>query len=203
MGQMFRPMIDQMMGGSATPPTSFMPQQQQPTPTPAPQPQPQPQPRVQPQPQSQPFNNNPSAASNPYASMMGGNNSPFGGMDINAMMQNPAVQQMANQLLQSGNMNDILSSMGGSGGMPDLNSMMQNPAIQQMASQFMNSNPNMFGNNNPYGGSFGGFGNQSAYQAPQQPAYQAPKPAPQPKPLDDNSINRYKVSNVPQVVKYV
>ena len=46
--------------------------------------------------------------SNPFAGLgMGGPGSPFGGMDIGAMLNNPALMQMASNLMQDPNMQNL------------------------------------------------------------------------------------------------
>lgn len=45
---------------------------------------------------------------NPFAGLgMGGPGSPFGGMDIGAMLNNPALMQMASNLMQDPNMQNL------------------------------------------------------------------------------------------------
>jgi len=78
------------------------------------------------------------------ASMFGGGGAGGGGMpDIGAMMQNPMMRQMAQNMMSNPNMmsnlmnnprlREMASSFGGGGGgMPDIGAMMQDPSIAEM-----------------------------------------------------------------------
>ncbi|KAG0164441.1 hypothetical protein DFQ28_009115 [Apophysomyces sp. BC1034] len=83
-----------------------------------------------------------------------------GGMpDISAMLNNPALMSMAQQMMQSGALDNLMNNpnmarmaqqmMGGGGGAGGLAEMMRNPEMMDMARQFMggnNANPNNDGN---------------------------------------------------------
>ncbi|KAF2019139.1 TPR-like protein [Aaosphaeria arxii CBS 175.79] len=95
------------------------------------------------------------------ASMLGGGGGGGGGMpDFSAMMNNPMMRQMAQNLMSNPDaMNNLLSNpriaemaerfggggrggggaggAGGGGGMPDLSAMMNDPSIAEMARNFM------------------------------------------------------------------
>lgn len=64
-----------------------------------------------------------------------------GGMpDMASMMQNPAIMQMAQQLMQSGGLeslmqNPMLQQMMSGGGMPDMNALMSDPTVAAMAAR--------------------------------------------------------------------
>ncbi|OQN98856.1 hypothetical protein B0A48_15202 [Cryoendolithus antarcticus] len=113
------------------------------------------------------------------AGMMGGGGAGGGGMpDIGAMMQNPMMRQMAQQVMQNPEMlSGLMNRFGGGGagagagagaggaaggapggrggGMPDLSAMMNDPAIAEMARNFM-------------GGGAGGAGRGAALAGSQE-----------------------------------
>ncbi|KAI5475339.1 hypothetical protein MNV49_001608 [Pseudohyphozyma bogoriensis] len=65
-----------------------------------------------------------------------------GGMpDMAAMMNNPAIMNMAQQMMANGGLeqlmnNPMLQRMMGGGGMPDMNELMSDPTMRRMAEQF-------------------------------------------------------------------
>lgn len=82
------------------------------------------------------------------AGMFGGGGAPGGaggGMpDFSAMMQNPMMRQMANNLMSNPdalgslmNNPNLANMFGGGGGMPDISTLMQDPSIRDMAQNLM------------------------------------------------------------------
>ncbi|KAK4687325.1 small glutamine-rich tetratricopeptide repeat-containing protein alpha, partial [Tremellales sp. Uapishka_1] len=82
------------------------------------------------------------------AGMMGGMGGGGGGgmPDIAAMMRNPQMMAMAQQMMANGGLERLMSNpalrgmaenMQNGGGMPDMSAMAQDPALRDLASQFM------------------------------------------------------------------
>ncbi|GAA6063603.1 hypothetical protein JCM10212_006220 [Sporobolomyces blumeae] len=101
------------------------------------------------------------AGSNPLAGFPGMSG---GGMpDFASMMNNPAIMQMAQQMMQGGNMERIMNnpamqrmmeSVQGGGGMPDMGALMADPEMRRLASQM----GSMFGGGAGGAGGAGGRG---------------------------------------------
>ncbi|KAK4507464.1 hypothetical protein PRZ48_001199 [Zasmidium cellare] len=111
------------------------------------------------------------------ASMLGGGGGGAGGFDLNALMQNPMMRSMAQNLMSNPEaLNGIMSNPQlrnmaerfgggggggaggqGGGGMPDLASLMNDPSIREMAQNFMGGGA---GGASGAGGNAGNRGNQ-------------------------------------------
>ncbi|KAK4050287.1 Small glutamine-rich tetratricopeptide repeat-containing protein 2 [Microbotryomycetes sp. JL201] len=68
-----------------------------------------------------------------------------GGMDLASLMNNPAIMQMAQQMMANGGLEQLMNNpmlrnmmngAGGGGGMPSLEQMMADPEMRRMAEQF-------------------------------------------------------------------
>ncbi|KAM0786355.1 hypothetical protein ACM66B_001826 [Microbotryomycetes sp. NB124-2] len=83
-----------------------------------------------------------------------------GGMDLASLMNNPAIMQMAQQMMSNGGLEQLMNNpmlrnmmngAGGAGGMPSLEQMMADPEMRRMAEQFgrsMGGGAGRGGNNN-------------------------------------------------------
>ena len=82
------------------------------------------------------------AASNPLANLAAGLGGGAGGFDIGSLLQNPAIMQMASQMMSNpqtaGMLNNLMggAGAGGEGGGNTLENIMKNPALMDMAKQF-------------------------------------------------------------------
>ncbi|EPY52792.1 SGT2 family TPR repeat protein [Schizosaccharomyces cryophilus OY26] len=81
-----------------------------------------------------------------------------GGMpDLGSLMNNPAIMNMAQNMMQSGALNNMMNdpnianmarNFGSGGGMPDLSALASNPQLQNLARGFMNNQNNGNSENN-------------------------------------------------------
>lgn len=87
-----------------------------------------------------------SAPADPLAGLGGAGRGAGGMPDLNALMNNPMVGQMAQQMMQNGGLEQLMNNpmlrqmadqFGRGGQMPDIGALMQNPQMRQLAQQFM------------------------------------------------------------------